>query len=40
MFVKNIDGVARAGELFATHGAGRTAAYDYDFSHQVSLAMW
>jgi hypothetical protein len=26
--------------LFATHGAGRAAAYDYDFSHQVSLAMW
>src|ERR1700739_1486455 len=38
MLVKDIDGVAGAGQLLAAHGAGRTAAYDYDFSHQVSLA--
>src|SRR6266436_9585220 len=40
MLVKNIDGVAGAGELFATHCSGRTAADNYDFSHQVSLAKW
>ncbi len=38
MLVKNVDGVAGAGQLFATHCAGRTAADDYDFSHQVALA--
>src|SRR5882724_12520707 len=40
MLVKNVDGVAGAGELFATHCSGRTAADNYDFSHQVSLAKW
>jgi hypothetical protein len=39
MLVKNMNRVAGAGKLFATHCAGRTAANDYDFSHQVSLAM-
>ncbi len=38
MFIKNANGVAGAGKLFATHRAGRSAADDYDFSHLVSLA--
>jgi hypothetical protein len=34
-----MNGVAGASELLAAHRAGRTAADDYDFSHEVSLAM-
>jgi len=33
MLVKNVNSVAGAGELFATHRSRRSAADDYDFSH-------
>jgi len=35
VFVKNTNGVAGTGQLFATHCAGRSAADDYDFGHKV-----
>src|SRR5207302_7018763 len=36
MFVKDVNSVAGAGELFATHRSRRSAADDYDFSHAFS----
>jgi hypothetical protein len=33
MLVKNIDGMTRAGQLLAAHGAGRSAADDRNFCH-------
>ena len=37
VFVEDANGMTGAGQLFATHCAGRSAADDYDFSHEVSL---
>src|ERR1051326_958251 len=34
MLVKDVNGVAGAGQLFATHRPGRTAADNYDFRHE------